>query len=183
MTHCQIQIIPTSQKSRSLIEERFWRKVKKSTGCWNWTASCFKHPRTREETYGCFWVGDKREKTGKMATAHSIAWMLVKGEIKDGLKVLHKCDNPRCVNPEHLFLGTQMDNVQDMINKGRGKKQRGSKHYNAKLTEQEVKEIRSLYQRGTGRNNPGNSQMLAKKYGITQATIYDVMHKGWKHIK
>jgi len=99
--------------------ERFWSKVDKDTssGCWLWTAG--KTPLG----YGIFQV--KTEKCmgwghWKSVRAHRFAWELTYGLIPEGMNVLHKCDNPPCVRPTHLFLGTQKDNVRDMIHKGRG---------------------------------------------------------------
>lgn len=86
---------------------RFWEKVQKTPSCWLWTAA------KNEKGYGIFGL---RKETDK---AHRIAWRLTIGEIPIGLFVLHKCDVPNCVNPAHLFLGTNLDNVRDMIAKGR----------------------------------------------------------------
>src|SRR5256885_74384 len=88
----------------------FWnRKTISPSGCWEWVGS------KRELGYG-----QVRYK-GRSARAHRIAWELTFGEIPDGRSVLHKCDNPPCINPDHLFLGTQQDNVDDMFRKGRQK--------------------------------------------------------------
>lgn len=94
------------------IEERFWVKVDKIsslsyTDCWVWIGC--KNPKG----YGQFWGQDK------MIGAHRYSWILKKGSIPNDLCVLHKCDNPPCVNPDHLFLGTQSDNMKDMAQKGR----------------------------------------------------------------
>jgi hypothetical protein len=88
----------------------FWNKVNKTSGCWLWTAG--KH----EKGYGTFWVSKKCWK------AHRYAWHLKHGKIPSGLCVLHKCDNPPCVNPDHLFLGTVLENNIDMFKKGRNSK-------------------------------------------------------------
>ena len=87
-------------------QERFWAKVEKSNSCWLWRANC------NPEGYGQFWLNGKLEK------AHRISWTFKHGAIPDRLLVLHKCDNPPCVNPEHLFLGTDRDNSRDRIRKG-----------------------------------------------------------------
>lgn len=91
---------------------RFWSKVDKGDdgewgSCWLWTA------RTNHFGYGEFWFRKTIHK------AHRVAWILVNGEIPDGLCVLHRCDNPSCVNPEHLWLGTKCDNNRDKAEKGR----------------------------------------------------------------
>ena len=90
------------------MSERFWSRVEKSRYCWNWKAH--KTPRG----YGGICVNGKKQR------AHRVAWTLERGEIPDGIFVLHECDNPSCVRPSHLFLGTQKDNMRDMIKKGRG---------------------------------------------------------------
>ena len=91
------------------IAERIDMNVDKSSGCWVWLLS------TIPQGYGHFKVA------GKTRRAHRVVWEEFKGPIPERLKVLHTCDNPSCVNPEHLFLGTQADNMQDMKQKGRGR--------------------------------------------------------------
>ena len=87
--------------------ERFWAKVDKSGDCWLWTASKTK------EGYGYFRFD------GAMRKAHRMSWLLTNGEIPEGMLVCHTCDNPSCVNPKHLWLGTNRDNMDDMNAKGR----------------------------------------------------------------
>ena len=89
-------------------EDRFWRKVDKSGECWLWQGAtyCRMH-------YGCLGIG------GRTTRAHRFSWELHNGPIPDGLCVLHRCDVPRCVNPDHLFLGTKLDNMKDRTAKGR----------------------------------------------------------------
>lgn len=89
------------------IIESFWSKVDKTETCWLWTKSKYRHG------YGCFCAMGTRHK------AHRVSYEIAYGKIKDGLFVCHKCDNPSCVNPDHLFLGTHKDNALDMVNKGR----------------------------------------------------------------
>lgn len=86
----------------------FWKKIKKTDTCWLWTASC-----KGNNGYGAFKVDHKLEH------AHRVMYRLVFGEIPKGLQVLHRCDNPKCVNPDHLFIGTIRNNMDDMVKKGR----------------------------------------------------------------
>lgn len=103
------------------VDERFWAKVNKQGPivrpelgpCWEWTASL------NSKGYGKMNVGGYE---AKYQAAHRISWELVRGKIPDNLKVLHRCDNTKCVNIDHLFLGTQADNLRDMHNKGRAPK-------------------------------------------------------------
>jgi hypothetical protein len=115
----------------------FWAKVDKNGGvpahlpdlreCWLWTASLF------VGGYGRF--GAQR--------AHRVSWELHHGEVPEGLFVLHRCDNPRCVNPGHLFLGTQTDNMRDMWAKRRGRRPRGADVAVAKLDAEKVRALRA----------------------------------------
>ncbi|OHS09327.1 hypothetical protein HMPREF3289_01280 [Pseudomonas sp. HMSC75E02] len=164
--------------------ERFWSKVDKSGDCWIWTAA------TDRKGYGKFSVGPARNPDGSrrnsMVGAHRFSYELANGPIPDhasfhGLCVLHQCDNPRCVNPAHLFLGTNEENVKDMDLKGRRitKAKRGSAHAQAVLTEQKVREIHARYRAG------GISQAaLAAEYGVCLATINHIMTgRLWAHLK
>lgn len=139
------------------IQERFEDKFTKSDGCWEWNA--YKNPKG----YGAFSFN------GRQRLAHRIAYQLYVGEIPDGLFVCHHCDNPRCINPSHLFLGTVSDNNRDRGNKGRGKDQYGEKHCCSKLTSAQVIEIRAKYSEGTTQVN------LAKEFGVGQAAISKII--------
>ena len=104
------------QYTRRPIADRFWEKVHKTDSCWIWTGYCY------PKGYGRISVGGKRDGS---KLAHRVSWELHFGPIPDGLDVCHDCpngDNPSCVNPTHLFLGTQADNMEDMIAKGRSLK-------------------------------------------------------------
>jgi len=144
---------------------RFWDKVDRSGDCWVWMAS------KRGHGYGGFLTPER-----KPTTAHRFSWFLHNGPIPSGMCVLHKCDNRLCVKPDHLFLGTQLDNIRDRDEKGRQKTLRGSVNINAKLNEDQVKIIK--------RNRGFISQRcLAKAFGVTRGTITHI-HTGrnWGHI-
>ena len=128
------------------------------------------------------WTGAKNEngygrtcRNGKKQYAHRAAWEISFGPIPDGLKVCHKCDNPSCVNPTHLFLGTQRQNIQDASEKGRmtaGKL--GERNGNHKLTASEVIVIRQI---------GGTTIEISKMFGVTQGRISRIRNrKEWKHI-
>lgn len=145
---------------------RFLKKVFNYKECWNWNASL-----RNESGYG------QINFMGKMQGAHRVSYMLFKGEIPNGLCVLHKCDNPLCVNPYHLFLGTNKDNVADRERKGRGNQPHGSMSGNAKLKESDIPEIFALRLSGL------TQQEIADNYGVAQCTISDVLHgKRWSRI-
>lgn len=140
---------------------RFLSKIQHDEkGCWIWA------DHLASNGYGSFRVGLKT------IGAHRVAWVLYKGVIPDGLFVLHKCDVKSCVNPDHLFLGTQADNIKDMINKNRHP--HGLSHGNTKLTTDQVKYIRA---------SSLSLLTLARKLGVSKKTILQVKHrKIFKHI-
>lgn len=114
---------------------------------------------------------------GKHAMIHRLMYELYNGPILNGLFVLHKCDNPSCCNPDHLFLGDHIDNAKDMMKKGRGNPPRGEKCVFAKLTNKEVEEIRFLRQKGV------NYKVIAKQYNISDTHVHRIARKdNWKHI-
>lgn len=110
---------------------------------------------------------DKRGygRVGRNAFAHRLAWALHNGADPTGLHVCHKCDNPPCVNPEHLFLGTHDDNMRDMVAKGRARSPSGPANHMYKLTSQQVAEIREMRARGM------TQQSIADTFGISQSYV------------
>lgn len=123
--------------------------------------------------YKTFGQGSEKKKT----TVHRIAYYLWKGEIAKELCVLHSCDNPKCFNPDHLWLGTISDNSQDMLKKGRGVDNRGEKCGMAKLKEEDVTKIREMRKCGH------TFQGIADMYDVSNVTIYDIcLRKTWRHI-
>lgn len=138
--------------------ERFWSKVDKSGDCWLWKAS-------RDKSgYGC--IGSD----GKVKKAHRVVWELTFGPIPEGMDVLHRCDNPSCVNPSHLFLGTQDVNIHDRDNKNR--QAMGEHHGRHKLTLNQVREIIQ---------SPIGSRRLARIFSVGRTTIINIRHgTTWK---
>ena len=134
------------------------------TRCWMWTAAI------NNKGYGL--IHRRIQKDGRFA--HRVSYKIFNGDIPDGMLVLHKCDTPRCVNPEHLSLGTQSDNIQDCSNKGRLVDNAGEKHGMAKLNSSQVLEIRA---------SDATNRMLGNKYGVNEATIRAIRNRIiWKHL-
>lgn len=138
-------------------------------GCWLWTGAI----KDNQYGYGAFVLA------GHRIGAHQAAWRLFRGPIPPKISVLHNCpggDNAACVNPCHLWLGTNLDNMKDMARKGRGRGPRGSDQPTAKLTWDQVRNIRERFARG------GISQQaLAGEYGVGQACVSDIiLQRTWK---
>jgi hypothetical protein len=150
------------------IEVRFWSKVTLGEGCWEWAAGCSR------AGYGS--IGINTGKTWKIVNSHRWMWEFVHGPIPDNLCVLHKCDNRKCVRPDHLFLGDRLDNANDMLAKGRKAVFKGATNGRAKLTENDVLAIRAAY-------TPRKGGALARFYGVTRTQISSVVtRKAWRHI-
>jgi len=147
----------------------FWTKVDVcgADECWLWQAAC-----TRG--YGIY----TRGMLGKRRIyAHRYAYEMTFGPIPDGMLCMHKCDNPACVNPNHLTIGTSLDNLHDMATKGRAS--RGEKRWCAKLTEDAVREIRARYAAGNV-----SFCKLANEYGASPSAVQlAVHHKTWRHVE
>jgi predicted XRE-type DNA-binding protein len=149
--------------------DRFWSKVDKSAGpddCWIWNGN------KNKQGYGRVWWN------GKLHAAHRVAYELSFGGMPPELDVCHKCDNPSCCNPSHFFLGTNKDNMHDMIRKGRNVSSPGEKNALSKLTDEIVSEIQRQYSTGEA-----NQMELARMHGVAQSQISRVInHKAWKHV-
>jgi hypothetical protein len=158
-------------------EEKFWAKVASSNfddpyKCWKWTAA------RNNKGYGMCWCD------GRLILAHRASYLFHLGEIPNGMFVLHKCDVPNCVNPTHLFLGNQFDNMRDMSRKGRQFLQRnpersikGINHPRAKITEDEVLEIRRRYRDG------GCQRDIGREFGLGKTTVAHIVNKRtWRHL-
>ena len=160
-----------------LIDPRlFWiQAAPDDSGCWNWTGSFDGKGYGRIRGYG---------RKGHDLRAHRAAYEMVNGPIPAGNYVCHHCDNPRCVRPDHLFAGTQLDNMRDMAAKGRqafqrhpGGAPRGTRNGSAKLTEADVRAIRRERQEGA------SLVALGLRYGVNHTTISGIARgRLWKHI-
>jgi len=176
-----------SPELSSTDKSRFWEKVdvRGKEDCWTWKAAV--SPRG----YGQMGIGSRLDGTRRVIRAHRASWIIHFGKIPVPLYVCHHCDNPPCVNPGHLFLGTQFDNMGDASKKKRSasgdrhrvnlypeKVLKGEALVQAKLTELGVKKIRELYAAG------GVTQLeLGNRYGVTFQTISSVIRrKNWKHV-
>jgi len=167
------------------LEVRFWQKVDRRTPdeCWPWLAG-------HSSGYGCFKLG------GKAVPAHRVAYQLIYGSIPQSIGqykscVCHSCDNPNCVNPNHLILGTMADNTADRDARGRaatGSRNgrhtqpettaRGEQHGRSKLTATQVRLIRSLYAQGNTTH-----RQLGDQFGVSHTQIrYIVSRKSWAHL-
>jgi predicted DNA-binding protein YlxM (UPF0122 family) len=153
------------QETPEQTASRFWSKVNMTSddSCWTWKAS------TRRRGYGGFALD------GKTRAAHRVSWMLANGAIPDGMLVCHRCDNPSCVRPNHLFLGSQQENVDDMIGKGRDA--RGQRHARRVLTEHQVREIHRMLLDGV------SWREIAKAFGMSKRAIESIAHnQTWAHL-
>jgi hypothetical protein len=127
------------------------------------------HRSLNNDGYGYRWF------RGKMWKAHRVAWVTAFGEIPEGSCVLHKCDNRACVNPDHLFLGSHKQNMEDMASKGRVA--RGQRHFLSKLTEKAVRSIRIYWAFGF------NHSQISRMFGLRPWTVQCIIQrKTWKHV-
>lgn len=151
-----------------LLADRFWEKVNIGLPdeCWEWTAY------RNQDGYGMIHI------SRGVTHAHRVAWELANGPIPQDMSVCHHCDNPSCCNPDHLYVGTQADNMQDMSKRGRGvyPDTRGENHGLSKLTEHDVREIRRL------RSEEGwTLRQLAAAFSVSESTVSVVArHEAWR---
>lgn len=153
------------------ITERFWEKVdvRGPDECWPWKGAKGK------QGHGSFAIGSKRNGTNGRIQAHRLAYELHHGPIPDGLEVCHHCDHPPCCNPAHLFVGTHKQNMEDMATKGRSSQ--GERDSQAKLTTEQVRQIRQL------RSDGMKYKDIAPLFGVSKAAIGAVVRRDrWKHI-
>lgn len=146
---------------------RFWMCVRKvESGCWEWTA-------VRIGGYGAFYA------QGQQRKATRVAWTLLNGPIPDGMNILHHCDNPGCVNPEHLYPGTTKQNAEDRVNRGRQPIAFGTDNPSAKLCPDDVRMIRRLYATGNY-----SYKSVGKLFGVgTNAVRCIITGVTWTHVK
>lgn len=138
-------------------------EIRSANECWSWTGS------TNPDGYGIV------SENGSRRVAHRVAYERVYGVIPDGLVVRHRCDNPPCCNPSHLVVGTHADNSKDMVERGRSAK--GIAHPGARLTDEEVRSIRSLHSKGQG------VKSLANTFGVNSGTVWFIVNgHHWKHV-
>lgn len=148
--------------------ERFWSKVdvRGQNECWEWKA-CYRNKVPGFE-YGAFWLNRRHQ------PASRVAWELTNGPMASGMFACHKCDNPGCCNPAHVFPGTNQENTADKVAKGRQVK--GERVHTAKITEKDVLAIRAM--RPPGKKAPtGLPGAIAEKYGITKQYVSEIWSK------
>ena len=163
------QILDPKKRLRSL------SKVNMDTECWEWQSS-FKG-RGKLKRYGSLIVGSRTNGTRRSVSAHRYSWEVFNGAIPKGKWVLHRCDNPACINPKHLFLGDRQANVDDRESKGRNKipALKGERHPNAKLTWKKVRSIRNLWE------NDSPTRFIAGLFKVSPRTVRDIVNfKTWK---
>ena len=158
--------IPSGSYRGLPAEVRFFKRVIKTDACWNWQGGL------DADGYGAF-MGEILGTVFRRA--HRFSWSFHNNRtIAPGMEILHSCDNRKCVNPDHLSLGTSADNQHDKWIKGRGWAHKGTSHWSTKLSEEQVREIRSSTE---------TQKQLGMKYGLKQSTISCIVsRKSWKHV-
>lgn len=145
--------------------KKFFNKVKKTNGCWLWNGA------KNSYGYGSFWYCER------IVKAHRMSWMIHFGKIPKSHSVCHKCDNPLCVNPKHLWVGTHTQNMQDMIKKGRHKSHPGEKNGMSILTENDVIMARKIHK------ELPNIKAIARIFNVSHPAMFCAIKKrSWKKI-
>lgn len=149
------------------VEEALWSRVRRDPeGCWEWQG-----PTGTNNGYG------KTTFAGQYGLAHRVAWEVTHGEIPDGMKVLHRCDNPLCCRPDHLWLGTQADNVRDREQKKRRRNLHGEEIGTSKLTEADVRQMRCWREEGV------TLRELAAWFGCSAGAVSHICRReSWAHV-
>lgn len=159
-----------SESVRRRFEEKYMPEP--MSGCWLWLGALSK--------YGYGTISGGRAHNHVPLFAHRVSWEIANGPIPPGLSICHKCDNTACVNPQHLYAGTQRQNIQDALDRGRWTQHGasvGADHHLAKLTEDDVKEIRRAAEAGETRVS------LARRFGVDPTNISCItLRKTWTHI-
>jgi hypothetical protein len=170
--------VPHPMASKTPPEIRFWRKVQRGQPdqCWPWLGD------KTSKGYGRFVPYPKhRDENGVRPNpqmAHRLVLMYSGITIEPGMEVCHRCDNPSCVNPDHLFVGSHADNMADMRSKGRAAQPKGELHGESKLTTKDVVAIRTMYRPGVV-----SHLQLARLFGVSKRLIQMVIHReAWRHI-
>jgi HNH endonuclease len=162
-------LIPVGARARGTVEERFFRHIKKTDSCWIWQG------RVKGKGYGSIGLGGAGAKD---VLAHRVSYQIHKGGIPDGLIIMHKCDNPRCVNPDHLEAGTQSQNIKDAFARGRKVSKpsglMGESHGASKLNNEIVYSVRS---------STLTAKALSILYGVSTSAIERIKNRRtWKHL-
>ncbi|WP_165608906.1 HNH endonuclease signature motif containing protein [Mycolicibacterium fortuitum] len=153
--------------------ERYWSKVDRGGDgeCWLWTGNTVRE-------YGTIHAGYTADRKKVVVKAHRLGWELANGRSPGEFVVRHRCDTPRCQNPVHLEIGTQLDNMRDQQERGRHVTLYGSQHGMAKLTEDDVREIRTLRKSGL------LLRVIAEQFDIDLCSVSDIARRRtWKHVK
>lgn len=155
----------SEQEKAERLRLYFERNVIRKRGCWDWKGA---------KTSNGYVRMDYARKEPRISV-HKYSWMIHNGDVPEGMLVLHRCDNRRCSNPDHLFLGTQADNMSDMKSKCRSAS--GERNVNAKFDKKKIKEIRKLLEMGV------RVSRISKDFNVHITSIYRIKHgKTWKHV-
>jgi len=159
----------------SALPESFWDRVEIGPGCWNWTGALSGGSEREDQQYGYFTIwNDGQRKTWR---AHRLMWIVVNGPIPAGLCVLHRCNSSRCVNPDHLYLGDHKDNAKDRKEAGHERPQYGGLNFAAKLTDEQVIEMRRLWAEGE------SGVALSRRFEISRANVSLIVNGlAWRHL-